>query len=121
MRVCARVVPASTVDIILIAPDDYPSQFAAPQPFGDDFDTVAMQNVHRHKRQAYDPYDHYYFHPKSVNRQRQRPAKYDRPDIHDEYISRRDTSGQNYEYTPLFQYKSTQSRRRKLFVPNLFG
>lgn len=75
---------------------------------------------HRHRREAfYDPYDVYYYYPTPYN---------PRPIYYQSYINRRDTDdnritekGQKYKYTPLFQYKSTQSRRRKLFVPNLFG
>ncbi|XP_037035902.1 uncharacterized protein LOC119074055 [Bradysia coprophila] len=31
------------------------------------------------------------------------------------------SQGTKYVYTPIFKYKSTQQKRRKLFVPNLFG
>lgn len=112
--------------VILIAPDEH--GFLAPLSFGDSDDSIPVNTQYRHKREAYDPYDAYYFYPKSLN---QRPAtSYDRQESEDSYINRRDTDetnhieaqrGQKYKYTPLFQYKSTQSRRRKLFVPNLFG
>lgn len=29
--------------------------------------------------------------------------------------------GKKYKYTPLFQYKETEQKHKKLFVPNLFG
>lgn len=125
MRVCSRVLPGSTVDIVLIAPAEHHSEFLAPISFRSDFDTVP-ENAHRFKRDASDPYEAYYFYPKSLNQQR--PYQYDRGYDEDSYINRRDAdsnrieqNGQKYKYTPLFQYKSTQSRRRKLFVPNLFG
>lgn len=31
------------------------------------------------------------------------------------------SQGTKYVYTPIFKYKSTQQKRHKLFVPNLFG
>lgn len=125
MRVCARVVPGSTVDIVLFTPNEYHPELLAPFQLSDDYDSVPT-GVHRQKREAYDPYEAYYFYPKSLN---QRPSYYDRPAVEDSLINRRDAEesnrvaekGQKYKYTPLFQYKSTQSRRRKLFVPNLFG
>lgn len=120
MRVCARVLPGSTVDIVFTTPDE-----AQPWQLSDDYDSVPT-SLHRHKRAAYDPYEAYYFYPTSLNHRQ--PSYYDRPGIDDSYINRRDAEdsnriekGQKYKYTPLFQYKSTQSRRRKLFVPNLFG
>lgn len=30
-------------------------------------------------------------------------------------------SNKKYVYTPLFQYKETEQKHKKLFVPNLFG
>lgn len=130
MKVCSRVLPGpSSVDIILIAPAEHHASFLAPLSFADGIDDTH----YRHKREAYDPYDAYYFYPKSLNQQQQQHRaaySYDRQEIDNGYINRRDTDesnrvesqrGQKYKYTPLFQYKSTQSRRRKLFVPNLFG
>lgn len=121
MRVCSRILPpSSTMDIVFYAPIEYN---ADNLPLSENFDT----NEHnRHRRAAYDPYDAYYFYPKSLNQQQ--PPSYNRQD--ELLINRRDVddsnrvdgkNGQKYKYTPLFQYKSTQSRRRKLFVPNLFG
>lgn len=127
MKVCSRVLPG---DIVLIAPTEHHvDTFLAPFSFGDEVaDTFPTHSLYRHKREAYDPYDAYYFYPKSLN---QRLAySYDRQENDDSFINRRDADesnradaqrGQKYKYTPLFQYKSTQSRRRKLFVPNLFG
>lgn len=129
MKVCSRVLPGpSSVDIVLFAPAEHHA-FVAPLTFDDEIiDSVPANTQYRHKREAYDPYEAYYFYPKSLN---QRPAySYDRQDADDAYINRREADesnrveaqrGQKYKYTPLFQYKSTQSRRRKLFVPNLFG
>ncbi|XP_031638916.1 uncharacterized protein LOC116351029 [Contarinia nasturtii] len=126
MRVCSRILPeSSSVDIVFIAPAEHQVNFL---PFTGNFDAVHTNSHNRQKRAAYDPYDAYYFYPKSLNQQR--PSTYDRPDADDSFINRRDTDDSNriegknvqkYKYTPLFQYKSTQSRRRKLFVPNLFG
>lgn len=128
MRVCSRVLPGSTVDIILIAPAEH-QYLTSISSFGNDFDVVP-ENTHRIKREAVasDPYDAYYFYPKSLNQQR--AYSYDRDYAEENTINRREAAesnryegqnGQKYKYTPLFQYKSTQSRRRKLFVPNLFG
>lgn len=125
MKVCARVVPGSTMDIVLFTPSEYNPDLMEPLQLNDEYEPIAT-GVHRQKREAYDPYDAYYFYPKSLN---QRPSYYDRPAPEESFINRRDAEesnrvaekGQKYKYTPLFQYKSTQSRRRKLFVPNLFG
>lgn len=89
------------------------------------FNEVALGTNHqRNKRAVRDPYDVYYYYPTSLNAPDQ--------DFYDggSYINRREAvdpnqidgpNGKKYKYTPLFQYKATQSRRRKLFVPNLFG
>lgn len=123
IKISSRVLPASAVDIVLIAPAEH--QFLAPVSFTEDLDRIPE---YRHKREAYDPYDAYYFYPSSLNQRA--PSQYDRQDTENSLINRRDAeqsnridghNGQKYKYTPLFQYKSTQSRRRKLFVPNLFG
>lgn len=125
MRVCARVLPESSSNIILITSDDYQPEMLTPFHISDAYDSGPI-SVHRHKREAYDPYEAYYFYPSSLNH---RPTYYDQQGPETSYINRRDAQesnrvgekGQKYKYTPLFQYKSTQSRRRKLFVPNLFG
>lgn len=126
MKVCSRALPGSRVDLVLIAPIQDQSEYLAPLQLVAD-SNLDSSNQHRHKREAYDPYDVYYFYPKTLN-QREPTGVYDRND--ESLINRRDTdqsnriegpNGQKYKYTPLFQYKSTQSRRRKLFVPNLFG
>lgn len=133
LQISARMLPEpSPMRIALIAPVEQmefnPSaslQFGEQQIHVDQqqqVEELLQQQLpsNRHKREAvYDPYDVYYFYPSSYS---PRPAYYQ------SYINRRDTNdnritekGQKYKYTPLFQYKSTQSKRRKLFVPNLFG
>lgn len=131
MKVCSKALPGQRVDLVLIAPIQDQSEYFAPlqgQLTGD-LD-IQSTDLHRHKREAYDPYDVYYFYPKNRNQPQQPIRAYDRPDDDEALINRRDAeqsnriegpNGQKYKYTPLFQYKSTQSRRRKLFVPNLFG
>lgn len=125
MKVCSRILPATSMSIVLITPAEYQAEFSAPLSLSDDFETVP---THRHKRETYDPYDAYYFYPKSLNQGT--PNAYDLREPENSYIKRsgtdefdrdEDKNRQKYKYTPLFQYKSTQSRRRKLFVPNLFG
>lgn len=120
-RVLSKALPTAKIQgFVLITPIDNQMDLLAPN----------YEAAHqRHKREAYDAYDAYYFYPKNLNRPRFgrfEPDTYDG----DSLINRRDVdddnrietkNGQKYKYTPLFQYKSTQSRRRKLFVPNLFG
>lgn len=112
------------MEIALIAPDE-PSLYnsSASLQLSDVYIDDQPHSI-RHKREAaYDPYAVYYFYPSSSS------SSYNsRPAYYQSYINRRDTDdnrltekGQKYKYTPLFQYKSTQSKRRKLFVPNLFG
>lgn len=124
MQISARMLPESgPMQIALIAPAEQTEYNpSASLQFRDISVEQQQQQLpsNRHKREAvYDPYDVYYFYPSSYN---PRPAYYQSS------INRRDTNnnritekGQKYKYTPLFQYKSTQSKRRKLFVPNLFG
>lgn len=111
----------SSANIIVITPIEY----NAASEYN--LDSLSTTNHQRQKREAYDPYDVYYFYPKNLN---QNFGSNDDNDGENSYINRRDAehsnriesqNGQKYKYTPLFQYKSTQSRRRKLFVPNLFG
>lgn len=114
----SRVLTESApIDIVQVAPLEHPEHRpSASIQFSDH--SVPIAN--RHRREAfYDPYDVYYYYPTPYN---------PRPVYFQSYINRRDTDdnritdkGQKYKYTPLFQYKSTQTRRRKLFVPNLFG
>lgn len=123
MQINARVLPEpNPIDIVSIAPVEHlePNPSASLQ-FSDHYELMNDESVdhYRQKRAVYDPYAVYYYYPTPYN---PRPAYYE------SYINRRDTNdnritenGPKYKYTPLFQYKSTQSRRRKLFVPNLFG
>lgn len=134
MKVCSKALPGSRVDLVLIAPIQDQSEYFVPLQFGDNLvqDPSNNNDQHRHKREAYDPYEAYYFYPKSLN-QRQPARGYDGPYEEEEdesLINRRDAqqsnrvegpNGQKYKYTPLFQYKATSQKRRKLFVPNLFG
>lgn len=125
LQITARMLPElGPMKVALIAPAEYsdykPSESTQFRDVHVDQQQQQEEPSNRHKREAtYDPYDVYYFYPSSYN---SRPAYYQ------SYINRRDTDdnritekGQKYKYTPLFQYKSTQSKRRKLFVPNLFG
>lgn len=100
-------------------------------PFAAQINAADLNTMHqRSKRSSRDPYDQYYFYPSYLNT----PSSVNAPDrdYYDggSYINRREAidpnqidgpNGKKYKYTPLFQYKATQSRRRKLFVPNLFG
>lgn len=126
-RVLSKALPGTKIQgFVLITPIDNQMDLLAPiQQFDDNYEAAHL----RSKREAYDPYDAYYFYPKTLNRpqyDRFDPISYDG----DSLINRRDVddenrietkNGQKYKYTPLFQLKSTQSKRRKLFVPNLFG
>lgn len=112
----ARVLTASSLN------EHLAHKPSASIQLGDHYELTANDHIEhqRYRREAfYDPYAVYYYYPTSYNPQ---------PIYYQSYINRRDTDdnritekGQKYKYTPLFQYKSTQSRRRKLFVPNLFG
>lgn len=126
-RVLSKALPGAKVQgFVLITPIDSRMDSLAPIQRYDDSHEVSHQ---RHKREASDPYDVYYFYPKTFNRPQYGRFESDsldgnslinRRDIDDD--DRYDTkNGQKYKYTPLFRYKSTESRRRKLFVPNLFG
>lgn len=121
IQIGARTVPEQNeMNTILIAPTEH---FEHNPSASLQFTDLPVDHHHHHhqrqKREAtYDPYDVYYYYPTVYTR----PAYYESP------INRRDTDdnritekGQKYKYTPLFQYKSTQAKRRKLFVPNLFG
>lgn len=120
MQISGRNLPETDATDILAAP--LARHARASLQFGDVAESIGVDagGHHRRKREPYDPYGVYYYYPSYIP---ERPAYY-RP----VYINRRDTDdnrltekGQKYKYTPLFQYKSTQSKRRKLFVPNLFG
>lgn len=122
-KVCSKSISTGSVQsMAMVLPTDNQIDFTAA------LEQVQHESKHqREKRSPYDPYDVYYFYPSSLNDE---PAPQHRYDTNS-YINRRDTaesnrieeetSGKKYKYRPLFQYKSTQSKRRKLFVPNLFG
>lgn len=125
MQISARNLPEpNLMDVALIAAPIEQTEYhpsASLQFSVDDEHSIEPQHFNRYKREAryYDPYEVYYFYPSSYN---------SRPAYAQSNINRRDTDdnritekGQKYKYRPLFQYKSTQSKRRKLFVPNLFG
>lgn len=113
-RLWARSISGSVRSIVIISPY---GGLQLPIESVDD-----SEHLQRNKREAYDPYSQYYYYPSSLNPQ-------DAPQEFDARLDRRDSDGQTaqlqngnkYKYTPLFQYKSTQAKRRKLFVPNLFG
>lgn len=69
-----------------------------------------------------DYYSNYYNRPSSSNDNYVRPARpsADRfdDDASDNFVS---SQGTKYVYTPIFKYKSTQQKKHKLFVPNLYG
>lgn len=126
-RVLSKALPRAKIQgFVLVTPIDNRLALLVPiQQFDDNYEAAHL----RHKREAKDPYDAYYFYPKKLNRPRHASFESDSYDG-DSLINRRDVddenridtkNGQKYKYTPLFQYKSTQARRRKLFVPNLFG
>lgn len=68
-----------------------------------------------------DRYDNYYNRPTSGQNYASsfRPSadRFDGDDNDNVVVSQ----GTKYVYTPIFKYKSTQQKRHKLFVPNLFG
>lgn len=113
-RLCARSISGSVRSIVIISP--YGGLQTPIEPVDD------SEHLQRNKREAYDPYSQYYYYPSSLNPQ-------DELQELSPKLARRDSDGQTgqlqngnkYKYTPLFQYKSTQAKRRKLFVPNLFG
>lgn len=117
-EILARALSGSVHSILIVGPYD---------ALANGFDAAALdssvndENHNRRRREAYDPYDVYYYYPSSLNR----VEKYYTQTRFDRRSSDRETAlaqnGNNYKYTPLFQYKSTQAKRRKLFVPNLFG
>lgn len=117
-EIWARSVPASVQAVVLIHP--YGNDAIFPGPY--DASASTYENHIRQRREAYDPYSQYYYYPSSLNpsEQYESPKKnlVNRRQTEDDLITQ---DGNKYKYTPLFQYKSTQSRRRKLFVPNLFG
>lgn len=115
----ARALP-SVQAVVLISPYENIDYGLSAMPY----EPAAITYEHhiRQRREAYDPYGAYYYYPKSLNTaNRYETAKsslVNRRQAEDDLITQ---DGNKYKYTPLFQYKSTQSKRRKLFVPNLFG
>lgn len=91
----------------------------------------------RNKRDAYivpndyyanyynDYYNNYYNRPSNDNVNINKPSRpsADRFDGDDDFNSNNivTSQGTKYVYVPIFKYKSTQQKRHKLFVPNLFG
>lgn len=107
--------------------------FANTDQFPNNDNTDQNGYLIRHKREAYivpsdyyanyynDYYNNYYNRPSSS----QKVDPPSRPSA-DRFDSNEDdnivvSQGTKYVYTPIFKYKSTQQKRRKLFVPNLFG
>lgn len=72
-------------------------------PRHQEIDETLYENHNRHIREAYDPYGAYYYYPSSLNNRK---------------LSERSTVNRRQAEDGV---KSTQSKRRKLFVPNLFG
>lgn len=129
LQIGARILPEpNRMEIALIAPDEH-SEYnpSASLQLSDGYIDDQPHSIRQKREAAYDPYAVYYFYPSSLSSSSS-PSYNSRPAYYQSYINRRDTDdnrltekGQKYKYTPLFQYKSTQSKRRKLFVPNLFG
>lgn len=120
-KIWARAVPASVQAVVLINPYENFDDTLLSEPYAAPASTY--ENHIRLRREAYDPYSQYYYYPSSLNSEEryESPKKnslVNRRQAEDDLITQ---DGNKYKYTPLFQYKSTQSRRRKLFVPNLFG
>lgn len=115
-KLWARSITGNVRSIIIITP--YESLANDDQSIAFE-ETDDAEHSHRNKREAYDPYSQYYYYPSSLNRQEERRAPLDRRDSDGQTALLQ--NGNKYKYTPLFQYKSTQAKRRKLFVPNLFG
>lgn len=120
-EIWARSVPSSIRSVILINPYDNYDDGLLSEPY--EAPASVYENHNRLRRAAYDPYSQYYYYPSSLNSE----ERYEAPKKNS-LVNRRQAEedlitqdGNKYKYTPLFQYKSTQSRRRKLFVPNLFG
>lgn len=120
-KIWARAVPASVQAVVLINPYENFDDTILSEPY--EAPASTYENHIRLRRAAYDPYSQYYYYPSSLNSD----ERYDSPKKNS-LVNRRQAEddlitqdGNKYKYTPLFQYKSTQSRRRKLFVPNLFG
>lgn len=120
-EICARAIADSVHAIVVFNPIDHSISeiHALPIESSDE-----EENLHFHSRQrraAYDPYDVYYYYPSHLNQP-------DRTEAASSTINRRETpsdsadsKGNSLKYTPVFRYRSTQTKRKKLFVPNLFG
>lgn len=123
-KILARSVPASVQAVVVINPYENVDDALLSKPNGAQASTYEN---HIRLRRAYDPYAQYYYYPSSLNPadryesespRTKKNSSVNRRQSEDDLITQ---DGNKYKYTPLFQYKSTQSRRRKLFVPNLFG
>lgn len=65
-----------------------------------------------------DYYNNYYNRPSQPIQSRPSADRFDSNDDDSNFVV---SQGTKYVYTPIFKYKSTQQKRHKLFVPNLFG
>lgn len=79
----------------------------------EEFDLESYANA-RALRRARQSYGNYYYPP------------YDYFNTYNSGIRRRDVDrqavqGQQFEFQPIVRYKDTKAKRKKLFVPNLFG
>lgn len=117
-KIFARSISGNIQSIIILSPYDT-HQESELMPIEQTDDDNNNEHLKRNKREAYDPYAQYYYYPSSLNRPERTRLQLDRRDSDGQTALLQ--NGNKYKYTPLFQYKSTQAKRRKLFVPNLFG
>lgn len=140
-EICSKAIPSTVNAVLLISPYD---STADDQGLGlirvSRHDELAHES--RQKRQAYDPYYNYpqyqypqsysgysgyndYYEPQGSSYEPEsRPKPKLKPRRRQDELADSEEStkkGNKYVYQPLFQYKSTEQKRRKLFVPNLFG
>lgn len=102
LAVTARTIPASSMQAIVVT-SPYENVADALSAVSYQLAQPANENHNRLKREATDPYDAYYYYPSSLNNEK--------------LVGRATVKRRQSEDS----VNSVQSRRRKLFVPNLFG
>lgn len=100
LAVTARTIPASSMQAILLT---NPYENVADALSAVSYQS-ANENHNRLQRDASDPYGAYYYYPSSLNSEK--------------FVGRATVKRRQTEDSGV---NSVQSRRRKLFVPNLFG
>jgi len=137
MLVVLTIVKSSTAGIL--APSALFANIEQSQnSFESNENTDYNNYLARNKREAYivpndyyanyynDYYNNYYNRP-SNGYYNARPSQVrptaDRFDDNNDDVNNNivTSQGVKYVYTPIFKYKSTQQKKHKLFVPNLFG